>query len=129
MLKAALLVMAVLLVAGCGGGGRAAARKPCVSPKAARALAQVSRDVAALKRAAALPTKNTLKGNPAINRATDAFLQDLFTAPVSNLTRNRMIDRAAASLVGACEQCFQALEASRPIVTIVHEQHQGDCPK
>jgi hypothetical protein len=37
-----------------------------------------------------------------------------------------MIDHAAALLHGSCEQCFQALEAERPIVNIAH----GDlgCP-
>jgi hypothetical protein len=37
------------------------------------------------------------------------------TAPVDNLVRNRMIDHAAAIVSPVCEQCFQALEAARPI--------------
>ena len=92
----------------------------CVNPKSARATKRILADVAAIKNAARLPTQSTLKGNAAINRATDAFLRDVETAPIGNLARNRMIDHAAAALVGACEQCFQALEAARPIVQLEH---------
>lgn len=122
-------MVCALLLAACGGSGRTSASKPCVSPKAARALKRIHADTAAIRAAANLPTKSALDGNPAINRATDRFLLDVETAPLDNLTRNRLIDFAAAALVGACEQCFQALEAERPIVTIVHSPHKGDCPK
>jgi hypothetical protein len=117
-----LIGASVLLLAGCGGSKRAA----CQSPKQQQALARVEADVAAIKRAAALPGPDTLKGNPAINRATDRFLLHVETAPLDNLQRNRLIDHAAAALVGSCEQCFQALEAARPIPGIAH----GDlgCP-
>ena len=37
-----------------------------------------------------------------------------------DLARNRLIDHAAGALVGECEQCFQALEAARPIVKMAH---------
>ncbi|MHB8471119.1 MAG: hypothetical protein ACYDCH_15400 [Gaiellaceae bacterium] len=62
-------------------------------------------------------------------RATDAFLHDVFVAPIDDVTRNRLIDHAAAALVGTCEQCLQALEANRPIVAMAHESHHGDCQK
>jgi hypothetical protein len=68
--------------------------------------------------AAALPTKNTLLGNAAINRATDRFLNDVELAHITNLKRNRMIDHAAGTLANRCDQCFQALEAARPNVSI-----------
>lgn len=84
------------------------------------AAARILADIAALKHGAALPTTSTLKGNPAVNRATDAFLYDMETAPIGNLERNRLIDHAAAALVGSCEQCFQAFEAARPIPEIAH---------
>ena len=48
-----------------------------------------SRPTSQIKRAAALATSDTLKGNPAINRATDRFLLHVETAPIDNLTRNR----------------------------------------
>jgi hypothetical protein len=71
-----------------------------------------------LRRAAAIPTKNTLLGNTAINRATDRFLNDGDLAHITNLKRNRMIDHAAGTLASTCAQCFQALEAARPLANI-----------
>jgi hypothetical protein len=100
----------------CGSGSHAAApTQQCVSPKA---IAKLHADITAMHRAAGLPTKNTLDGNAAINRATDRFLNDVSLAHITNLKRNRMIDHAAGALAGACEQCFQALEAARPIPSI-----------
>ena len=118
MLRALLLLScAALCLTACGATKHAAAPKQeqCVSPKA---IAKLQADVAAMKRAAALPTKNTLDGNAAINRATDRFLNDVSLAHITNLKRNRMIDHAAGALAGACEQCFQALEAARPIPSL-----------
>ena len=93
---------------------------PCVERPKRPALARLNLDLAALRRAAARPTRDTLKGNAAINRATDTFLHDLETAPLDNLVRNRLIDHAAAIVVASCQQCFQALEAERPIPSIAH---------
>ena len=122
-----LLAALALLLAACGGSSRppaAAAATTCASPAQVRALARLRADVTALHRAAALPVQNTLQGSAAVNRATDRFLSDMQTAPVDPLVRNRMIDHAAAALVGACQQCLQALEAARPIPEVMHA-HQG----
>lgn len=113
-----ILACAALCLTACGSGGHKAAvttTTACVSPKA---VAKLHADIAAMRRAAALPTKNTLDGNPAINHATDKFLNDVELAHITNLKRNRMIDHAAGTLAGACEQCFQALEAARPIPSL-----------
>ena len=120
--RALLVIVGVLVLAGCGGTKKQA----CTSPKAQHAIARLEADLAAIKRAAALPAPDSLKGNAAVNRAIDRFLLHVQTAPIDNLQRNRMIDHAAALLLGTCEQCFQALEAERPVVTIAH----GDlgCP-
>jgi hypothetical protein len=117
------VILCAFLLAGCGGSG---AKKACTSPKERQALTRLAADLAAIKRAAAQPVSDPLKGGPAINRATDRFLLHVETAPIDNLQRNRLIDHAAAQLLGSCEQCFQALEAERPIVNIAH----GDlgCP-
>ena len=128
MLRLPLLLTALLLLAGCGGSATAVAPpKKTVCPGTQKALAKIQRDVAALRAAAKLPTKNTLIGNHAINVATDRFLRDVELAPLNNLQRNRLIDHAMSALVGNCEQCFQALEAERPIPAI----RAGDskCPK
>jgi hypothetical protein len=120
------IIGCVLLLAGCGGGSSKQAADCAKSPKEKAALAHLQADLTAIKHAAALPAPDTLKGNPAINRAIDRFLLHVDTAPIDNLRRNRMIDHAAALLVGTCQQCFQALEADRPIPSIAH----GDsgCP-
>jgi hypothetical protein len=126
VIRALVIVGGALLLAGCGGGNSKQATDCTTSPKEEAALARLQVDLAAIKHAAALPTSDTLKGNSAINRATDRFLLHVETAPIDNLQRNRMIDHAAALLVGTCQQCFQALEAARPIPSIAH----GDngCP-
>jgi len=129
VLRGTVVLLCSLLLAACGSAHTTATKKHCVSPKAARALRRITADTAAIRAAALLPAKSTLDGNAAVNRATDRFLTDVETAPLDNLTRNRLIDHAAAALAGSCEQCFQALEADRPIVTIVHSAHTGNCPK
>jgi hypothetical protein len=111
VLRALLLACcAVLCLAACGGAAKpkaTTAAKQCVSPKA---IAKLNAGIAAIRRA---------RGNvAATNRATDRFLLAVATAPVTNLTRNRMIDHAVGALGGECEQCFQALEAARPIPNI-----------
>jgi hypothetical protein len=123
--KVVVLAVLVVLLAGCGGGSsRPAKPRACRNVAAQRALKRLQADVRAIRRAAALPTKNSRLGNPQVNRATDAFLRDVATAPIGNLARNRLIDHAAAALTGSCEQCFQALEAERPIPAI---SHAGRC--
>ncbi|MDP9260882.1 MAG: hypothetical protein M3O89_02795 [Actinomycetota bacterium] len=109
MLRALVLTScAALCLAACGSSAKPkAAAKQCVSPQA---IAKLSADIAALRRA---------RGNDAAtNRTTDRFLLDVATAPITNLKRNRMIDHAVGALGGECEQCFQALEAARPIPNI-----------
>jgi hypothetical protein len=92
-------------------------KRPCRKRTRAvvRAEAKLKRDVRAIRHAAALPTKDTLKGNPAVNLAVDRFLIDQGSLPLDNFTRNRYINQAAALSVSVCQQCFQALEANRPI--------------
>jgi hypothetical protein len=123
-----LLAGLVLCLAACGSGSHhSAARtttRSCTDPRAARDLARLRADVAAIRIAARKPTKNTHDGNPAGNHATDRFLADEGRAHVSLLAKNRFIDHAAAALVGSCQQCFQALEAGRPIPAI---SHAGAC--
>ncbi|MDX6487383.1 MAG: hypothetical protein QOF43_2536 [Gaiellaceae bacterium] len=116
-----LAVCTILCLAACGSAAQkpaTAPKKHCASPKIARAVAKLQADITALRRAARTPTKDTLQGNAAVNRATDTFLNDVALAPIGNLRRNRLIDHAAGTLAGSCEQCFQALEAARPVVNI-----------
>jgi hypothetical protein len=124
------VVLAVLALAACGGGSHRASTTstaPCRAKAEARALARLQADLAALNAAGRVHVKNTLLGGPAANHATDRFLLDLSRAPIDNLARNRLIDHAAAAIVSACQQCFQALEAERPIPTIAHEGTATTC--
>lgn len=58
-------------------------------------------------------------GLGAMRRLTDRFLRD--AADVPPLRRNRLIDLAAgASTAASCTDCFQALEASRPIPQLAY---------
>jgi hypothetical protein len=124
------LCAVAVVAAGCGGSSRheattrATAAARCPRTVTERWTSRLQRDVAAIRRAARRPTKDTLKGNAAINAATDRFLLDVNKAPIDLLAKNRFIDHAAAALVGSCQQCFQALEAGRPIPAI---SHAGRC--
>lgn len=121
-LGALTLALCALAVSGCGGGSKPAAASGgprCTNSATPRALARVHRDIAAIRRAAlTVSPKDTFNGNKAVNDATDRFLLDVQKAPVSNLQRNRLYDYAMSALLSACDQCFQALEADRPVVTI-----------
>jgi hypothetical protein len=122
----------VLVVAGCGGSHEQAAPRSNPYPDdpalvertqtAAQraALARAADDVAAMKRAAAKSPGKSLNGTPAEQKATARFLEHLKNSPLDNLTQNRLIDHAAASIAFTCEQCFQQLEANRPIPAIAH---------
>jgi hypothetical protein len=109
---------AILCLTACGATQHVAITttpKQCVSGKA---IAKLDADLVSLRHAASLPTKNTFLGSAAINHATDRFLNDVELAHITNLKRNRMIDHAAGALANMCAQCFQALEAARPNVSI-----------
>jgi hypothetical protein len=128
MVRCFVLLGLVLGLAACGSSSHKSATRSttrsCTDPRAARDLARLRADVAAIRSAARRPTKDTFKGNAAVNRATDRFLLHEGRAHVSLLAKNRLIDHAAAALVGSCQQCFQALEAGRPIPAI---SHAGRC--
>jgi hypothetical protein len=113
------LVALSLVAAGCGGGSKpkthAKPKRVAGSCVDAKAVARLHADVKAIRKASDLPTRNRLLGNRAINKATDRFLYDVATAKIDNKRRNRIIDLAMGALANQCEQCFQALEAGRPI--------------
>jgi hypothetical protein len=103
------LTLAILALAGCGGGAKKAA---------CPALQKLDSEVSAMH-AATTPAQ--------ASRLTDRFLQEVDTAPIDSLTRNRMIDHAAAAVSALCPQCFQALEADRPIPAIASGDVGAGC--
>lgn len=131
MVRLTLIVAAIAaaLAGGCGGGGKhAAAPEGCSGARSVRqhSLGRLARDLAALRATAArVPASARFKGNVAVNAATDRFLLHMETAPVDAIVKNRLIDHAMSALLGACEQCFQALEAARPIPEIAHRGRCG----
>jgi hypothetical protein len=117
MVKHAVPIAAlVLALAGCGGGSTAARHGP-PRPETAkqRRLARLASDVRLLRADAAGIHGNSTLGTPRIQRATSRYLHDLDTAKLDDLTKNRQIDFAAAAVAGVCDQCFEMVEADRPI--------------
>ena len=124
--------VAVLAVAGCGAPERPTGVAPpqessvatttaskCKGASSAavrvRKLRRLGRDVARVRRLAAPLTKRTLDGSAALSRAVDVFLLHVADRDMPAHARSRMIDRAGAAVSPVCEQCFQALEAARPL--------------
>lgn len=113
-----LIAFGLLALTACGAGShRPAAQSATTATSSsstqcrhqAAALAKINRDLAAMGQAKTEPVMSTL---------TDRFLLHVSTAPLTNLQRNRLIDHAAAAVSIKCPQCFQALEAERPIPAI-----------
>lgn len=110
-----LIAVGLLALTACGASSRPAAQPTTTAGpakqcrKQAVALTRINRDLTAMQRASTEATMSTL---------TDQFLLHVSTAPLTNLQRNRLIDHAAAAVSIKCPQCFQALEAERPIPAI-----------
>ncbi len=77
-------------------------------------------DVSAMRAAALEVHRQTLKGTPTLRRTTGAFIGDLEQSHLTLKAKNRMIDHAAGAVATSCDQCFQQLEAVRPIPQIAH---------
>jgi hypothetical protein len=115
---ALLLLVGTLALPACGSTSRSAAPPP--NPRLQRDLARIDADLARLRKLTAPVTRSSLMGTPAIQKATGRFLEDLESSTIPLIKRNRLIDHAAASVSGACQQCFQMLEAARPIPELAH---------
>ena len=115
------LALSAIVLAGCGGhGGSPGASSPSnkVLLSRERQEARLFRDIEAMRAEARRTTIATLKGTPALRRLTGRFIDDYNrSSAIPRLRKNRMIDHAAGALAGTCDQCFQQLEAMRPIVT------------
>ena len=143
----AALALLVALTAACGGGAGGAtttaaqgtstaadnglqlSNKPqdCLTTaQRTRVVNRALREAAHLRRMAA-PLKKSEMGTPALQHATDRFLTHLTTSKLDNYYQNRLIDKAASAVAFACEQCFQMLEASRPIPAMQYGPHTRSC--
>jgi len=133
VLKGVVLALSIALLAGCGGSQHAASEPPPavtttttakVRTPLVRALirdyAALGADVAAMRAAALKVHGQTLKGTPALRQTTGDFIADLEKSHLTLKSKNRMIDHAAGAVSTTCDQCFQQLEAMRPIPQIAH---------
>jgi len=126
------VALSIAVLAGCGGSKHPRAAPPRVTTTtAARARTPYVRalvrdyktlgvDIAAMRAAAVKVHGQTLKGTPALRRTTARFIEHLETSHLTLKARNRMIDHAAGAVATSCDQCFQQLEAVRPIPQIAH---------
>ena len=120
-----LLVPAAVVVAvaaGCGSGAHRddattiASPSGChLTPAVKAAIGRSQRDLARLRAVAAKQTAYSDLGTPAMQLATGRYVDDLSNSPIDGLRRNRLIDLGVSVVTGYCGQCFQMLEASRPI--------------
>jgi hypothetical protein len=117
------------LVAGCGGKSGTQVAPPTTKTTRAktplvRALIRdyktLGTDVQAMRMEAQKVNHGTLLGTPGLRRTTAEFIEDLEKSHLSLKARNRAIDHAAGAVATSCEQCFQQLEAVRPIPQIAH---------
>jgi hypothetical protein len=132
--KGVVVAVSIVLLAGCGSSKHAASDAPAPAAKTTttakvrtplvRALirdyAALGADVRAMRAAAVNVHRQTLKGTPALRRTTDRFIADLEKSHLTLKSKNRMIDHAAGAVSTSCDQCFQQLEAMRPIPQIAH---------
>ena len=113
--------LCAVVLAGCGGH----AGSPAVSRPSNRLLlsrerqeARLFHDVALIGTEARRTTTASLKGTRALRLLTSRFIVDYDrSSAIPRLRKNRMIDHAVGALAGTCDQCFQQLEAIRPIIT------------
>ncbi len=83
-----------------------------------RQEARLFRDIALIRAEARRTPGGSLKGTPALRRLTGRYIDDYNrSSAIARLRKNRMIDHAVGALAGTCDQCFQQLEAMRPIIT------------
>lgn len=141
-MKRVAVLLVALVLAGCGGANERAAKPnraagsapgaagpfpndPQLLARATTAkqkidLARLARDIERIRAASAKVNRSSLKGTPATRATTGRFLEDLDRSAIDDLSKNRVIDHAAAAVASVCGQCFQQLEATRPIPAIAH---------
>jgi ABC-type uncharacterized transport system auxiliary subunit len=117
MRRLAAPALCALVLAGCGGHSTSRPSNNVLLSRE-REEARLFRDIEAIRVEARRTTTATLKGTPALRRLTGRFIDDYNrSSAIPRLRKNRMIDHAVGALAGTCDECFQQLEAMRPIVT------------
>ena len=132
------VALCALLLAGCGGGSspRAASapttsipastapstvhgrpyQPPAVeTPLLRRQKHRLDLDLRRIRRVTAPVKTHTLMGTPRVQSATSDFIDHLDRSALDDLTFNHYLTLAAAAVAPVCDQCFQWLEADRPV--------------
>lgn len=111
-----LLAAVAALSAGCGGTSHSAkTTAPKISPNCVNRPVTPAQKRAYRRVGAILAQMHRAKTHDAESRLTDRFLLAEETSGLSAYVRNRLIDHAIAYATPKCQDCFQALEAARPI--------------
>jgi hypothetical protein len=113
--------LCAVVLAGCGGhpvSPRVSRPSNSLLLKRERQEARLFRDVELIRTEARRTTTSSQMGTSALRRLTGRFIDEYNqSSAIPRLRKNRMIDHAVGALAGTCDQCFQQLEAMRPIVT------------
>jgi hypothetical protein len=114
-LAAALAVTA--LAAGCGSTSHNSetTRAITLNPNCANRPVTAAQKRAYRRILPLLAQMKRAKTHDAESRLTDRFLLAEETSGLSAYVRNRLIDHAVGLATPKCQDCFQALEAARPI--------------
>ena len=89
------------------------------------ATALLHRDVARMRAAAAPVAHKTLTGTPLVMAETTRFLDDIDAPSLTRRARARLVDHAAAAVVGVCVRCFEMLQAVRPMLVVDAADERG----
>jgi hypothetical protein len=127
------LAVLALVVAATGCGSRTAGPSPSPAPAAVspgacsltsvtRAqLARAYRDLTRLRTVASRETRYRELGSLKMQNAAGRYLDDLVDSKLDPYRVNRMLDLGISTSVGVCGQCFQMMEASRPIPAMKYD--------
>jgi len=111
------LAVVAALAAGCGSSTHTAKSTTAhrLNPNCASHPVTVAQKRANRRLLGILALMRRAKTHDAESRLTDRFLLAEETSGLSAYIRNRLLDHAVAYATPKCQDCFQALEAARPI--------------
>ena len=114
--KTLALALVAVVMAGCGGGHKAAAPPPeCrLTPAQHRDIAAANREIVLMRRLEQ-PLKTVHEsGPPALEHAVNRFLLDV--GPLPPDVKGDLLHKAK-SATGLCHDCFEALGSEEPVVS------------
>jgi hypothetical protein len=116
-MRHAVVLAVVAAAAGCGSSSHEAdtSTRPSIARNCLRRPVTAPQKRAYKRITNILAEMESAKTHDAESRLTDRFLLAEETSGLSAYVRNRLIDHAVASAAPKCQDCFQALEAERPI--------------